>query len=243
MLYQRIVDIRGLADATIELLVDNAMIRTISDLYILKEPQYKMQLRLLPWLWDKKIDQILTSIQQSLTQPLWKRIHAMGIFWVGIQSSKQIALIVNQAGIYLPAHILTFIETYDWHTIHGLWNNIAQAMQEFASDIKNITMREILEQQGLIFEKIDTSIWPLLWKYFVITWTFEQPRSVLVQQIQQRWWEVVTGVSKKVTAVLVWNNPWSKYQQAIKLEIVTFAQLEEMYKHFTPCQVITVYKK
>lgn len=42
------LDIRGLADATIELLVDNAMIRTISDLYILKEPQYKMQLRLLP---------------------------------------------------------------------------------------------------------------------------------------------------------------------------------------------------
>jgi DNA ligase (NAD+) len=226
------LDIRGLADATIELLVDNAMIRTISDLYILKEPQYKMQLRLLPWLWDKKIDQILTSIQQSLTQPLWKRIHAMGIFWVGIQSSKQIALIVNQAGIYLPTQVLTFIKTYDWHTIHGLWNNIAQAMQEFASDIKNIAMREILEQQGLIFEKMDTSMWPLLWKYFVITWTFEQPRSVLVQQIQQRWWEVVSGVSKKITAVLVWNNPWSKYQQAIKLEIITFTQLEEMYNHF-----------
>jgi hypothetical protein len=31
-------------------------------------------------------------------------------------------------------------------------------MQEFASDIKNIAMREILEQQGLIFEKMDTSM-------------------------------------------------------------------------------------
>jgi len=38
-----------------------------------------MQLRLLPGLADRKIKQILESIEQTKTLTLWRRLHAFGI--------------------------------------------------------------------------------------------------------------------------------------------------------------------
>lgn len=89
------MNIDGLGDQVTALFVETKLIKNIADIYRLGDTDKRMQLRALPWLWSKKITQILAEIEKSKTNPLWRLLHGFGISYVGKKVAKMLAISYN----------------------------------------------------------------------------------------------------------------------------------------------------
>ncbi len=82
------MDIDGLGEQIIELLVGQEIIHTFADLYKLTELQYRPTLNALPGFKSKKIDNLVASLEASKTTKLWRILNAIGIRQVGTKTAK-----------------------------------------------------------------------------------------------------------------------------------------------------------
>ena len=81
------MDIEGLGEKNVDLLVDNKLVNTFEDLYRLNEAQ----LAELPRFGKRSAQNLLEGIERSKTQPLGKFIFALGIRHVGESTGKTLA--------------------------------------------------------------------------------------------------------------------------------------------------------
>lgn len=233
------LDISGLWDSLVRLLVEHWYLTSLTDLFTLKNSQ--QSLKTLPKIWQKKVNQLLTSIQQSKHQPLWRRIHAFWIKFVGRKVSKDVAnhfkarkelnnTISNNSVI---EQLLTFLQHEEFlKWVHGLWEQTIYTLCKRASDSVNRVMLQRLKTEWVhrtsaTYRSQDLTNQNNHTEHYLnnmtcvisgsITW---YTRETIRTYIEQLWSRVSSSVTSKTDFLLVWTNPWpNKIDKATKLGI------------------------
>lgn len=206
------MDIAGLSEATLELLISNKYIRDFKDIYALST--YSNELAQLPGMGQKSVEKLLQSIEKSRDVKLENFICALGIPNIGLTASKTIAKCCN-GDVY--AWFNAFFNDFDWTKLEDFGSVMAYNMEEYlrshVADVENLAD----EMKFIISEKSnDNSLSDLK---FCITGSFSQPRDELKKKLEDKGAKFVSSVSKNLDILFCGDNAGSKLTKAQSLGI------------------------
>ncbi|MBW0596312.1 NAD-dependent DNA ligase LigA [Mycoplasma anatis] len=204
------LNIVNLGESNIRIFFELGLIKEVYDIYNLVEHKNKiLQLRTFK---EKKVNNILESIENSKTNKLNKIIFALGIKHIGERASKIIAKKINSISELLTYDIDSLENESDFGT------KSVESLKKWLSDENNVNTINHLSK---IFtssvktnstKKLDNLI-------FVITGTFELKREELKEIIEQNGGVVSSSVSNKTNYLLCGENAGSKKTKAEQLNI------------------------
>ena len=218
---RKAMHIDGLGPEIIKLLFKNGLIHNVADLYDLKISDLKD----LEGLGDKSAQNIINSIQKSKKQGFEKVLYGLGIRHVGETAAKILAKHFKNIDNLMHASVA------DITSIKGIGEKIAESIQKYFSNPKNIALIDRLKQAGLQFQiKPETKkiVDKLHGKKIVISGTFEHfSRDELKQNIEQNGGQIVSSVSKNTDYLLAGEKPGpSKVSKAQSLNIPIISEAE-----------------
>lgn len=212
------MDIDGLGSAIVELLVDNHLIESPADLYELKAEQ----LQKLDRMGKQSAANLISAIEKSKENDLWRLIFALGIRQVGAKAAKVLAM--------------------EFETLEGLQNASLEDLTA-VSDIGGITAgnikdwferpinRELVER--LISLGVNTRcLTEITDKRFagqtiVLTGTLERMTRQEATEIVEKFGGKASGsVSKKTSFVVAGTGAGSKLKKANELGIQVLTEEE-----------------
>ena len=206
---RRAMNMEKVGDRLIETLVDNKLISGFSDLYRLK----KDELLALDRQGEKSVENILNSIELSKKSTLAKFIYALGIRFVGEQTAK-----------LLTDHFVT-VENFlkatkdELETIPEIGPKVSTSILTALEDRGFV--KEVLALSTFIdFEKPKRSKeGPLSGKSFLITGTLPIKRNDAQEIIEAKGGKLLSGVSSKLNYLIAGEEPGSKVDKALSLEV------------------------
>lgn len=216
------MDVDGVGESLIDVLVSNGLITTVSDLYRLTEAQ----LLTLPRLAKKSAQNILAAINASSTRPLANLIFALGIRHVGTTGAEVLA------EKYQSLEKLAAASAEDIAGIEGVGPAISVGVVEFFNHPQTAKLISELKEVGVSLEtqaSDDSAPLPqtLAGKSFVLTGTLEtMDRDTAEKSIKRRGGKVSGSVSKKTDYVLVGASPGSKLAKAQELGITIIDEVQ-----------------
>ena len=207
------LNIEGLGEKNVALLVDSGLVKSLPDLYRLK----KSQLTSLERFADVSAAKLLANLEKSKTAPLAKVITALGIRHVGSQTAIALA---NKFG---SLEKLATAEKDDLLNIPDIGEVVAESILAFFADEDNIKMLEELKSLGLAPTFADLSKAPLAGKSYIISGTLEKyGREAAEDKLRRLGATVTSSVTKTTTALILGAKPGaSKLAKATKLNIPT----------------------
>ncbi len=209
------MNIEGLGERIIEDFYNQDLITKFSDIYNLKD--HKDMLVTLEGFGEKSINNLLNSIENSKNNSLEKLLFALGIKGIGIKSAKILAQ------KYKDIYSIMNISEEELLNTNDIGPVLAQSIISFFNNEDNKKEIEKLIKQGInpkyIIEVSETyEIFKN--KKIVLTGTLEsKSREELKKIIENSGGEVSGTVSKKTDIVIVGQDPGSKYEKAIALNI------------------------
>ncbi|MCB2204311.1 NAD-dependent DNA ligase LigA [bacterium] len=209
------MDIEGLGESVVDVLVDSGLITTYADLYRLHEQREALEQ--LERFGQKSVDNLLTGIEESKQKPLERVIHALGIRFVG----QSVARLLAQHFRSLDA--LERADTEELVAVDGIGPRIADTVQHFFREEATRSLVRQLIDAGVTHEMADDAReeHPFFsGKTFVLTGTLTSMTRDDARGLIERYGGKVTGsVSKKTDAVLAGASAGSKLEKAEKLGI------------------------
>lgn len=200
---KKAMDMAGLGDKIIDFLFEEGIISNILDIYkITKETLQGKE----GWK-DKKIKNMINSIQSTKNIQLWRFINALGIEHIGEGASKKLAELFGLG---------VFKITYDdLLAIDGIGIESAKSFISFIETNKNL-IDELLK----IIEPIAKSNSGILQgETIVITGTLSKSRDEIAIMLENLGAKISSSISKKTTILLAGQNAGSKMDKAIELGI------------------------
>lgn len=206
------MDIVGLGERGVRFLLEHQLIADEADIFYLKGDD----LIELEGFAEKKVENLLKSIETAKQRPLARLISALGIRGVGYTTSE---LLVSH---YHSLNALAATTIEELETIEGLGPIIAQGIMDWFAESRNLALIEKLRQAGVKLEEELTQ--PkgdsLAGLKFVITGTLPtMKRDEVKDLIVQHGGSVVGSVSKKTDYVIVGESAGSKLTKAQSLNI------------------------
>ncbi len=224
---RKAMNIDGLGDRIIEDFYNMGYIKDISDIYRLGH--YRDELTSLEGYGDKSIDNLLTAIENSKTNSLERLLFGLGIPNVGEKTSKMLSI------HYETLDHLMNAEFDELNSIPDIGEIIAKSIIDFFSLEKNQTLIQELKDLQLNMTYTGPKIKNndnFYNKTFVITGTLTKyTRDEVESKIELLGGKTSSSVSGKTTAVIVGENPGSKYEKALKLNIPVWNE-EELEEKF-----------
>ena len=210
------LNIDGLGDKIVELLVKEKKIYDILDLYSLKYED----LENLEGFKEKKINNLLNAIENSKNSDLYRVITALGIEHIGEVASKAIC---NKFGLNLVD--ITF---EDLTSIDGIGEQMANSFLEFMRVNKNIVLKlfDILSPKVTIKEEAKDN--PFKNKTVVVTGTMSKSRDEIKLFLENLGAKVNSSVSKKTDFLIYGEDAGSKYDKALELGVAILTE-DEMH--------------
>ena len=218
------LDIDGLGEKIVQLLIENQLVSTIADIFTLTHDQ----LSALDRLGDKSAQNIIDSINKSKYTTMSRFIHGLGIRNVGAHLSK-----VLESKFNSELNNLISATFDDLIAIDEVGDIVANSIIHYFKDSHNIMVINQCFELGVVFEKIALSSDIFSNKIFVITGTLPSlSRQKAKNIIESNGGKVSSSVSKKTDFLLCGDNPGSKYNKAqdLNIKILNQAQLEELTK-------------
>lgn len=214
---RKAMNIDGLSEKTLELLISHGFLHNYKDIYHLKD--HRDKLILLEGLGEKSVDKLLDSIEKSRTVTLDRFITALGIPNIGSSAAKAISKQFN-GDHYDFVQALT--NGYDFSQIDDFGKITNKSLHDWW-DSKDQMVELLPIEMNFIVENDVGSSSNLNGKSFCITGslTHYQNRDALVKAIEDNGGKYVSGVSKK-TDFLINNDTTStsgKNKKAIELNI------------------------
>jgi DNA ligase (NAD+) len=139
---RRAMDIEGLGEETIALLVDNGLVRDVADLYGLRPEQ----LAPLPRLGQKSADNIVGGVAASLAVPFERALFALGVRMVGETTAKHLARHFRTLDALMAAPLDELAQ------VEEVGEKVAAGVREFFAAPENLALIERLRAAGLSFE-------------------------------------------------------------------------------------------
>ncbi len=222
------MNIEGLGEKIVDTLVDEKLINSVADLFLLKEHTERLE-QLEKW-GKKKTENLINAIEKSKQQPFHRLLFALGIRFVGAKVSKILASTFNSIEKLQNASIEEIA------SIHEIGDKIATSVYQFFKNSYNIMLIEQLQKEGLQFQQNEseaTSSNALLGKTFVFTGELEtMSRSEAAKLVESLGGKESKSVSKNTSYVVVGANAGSKADKArqLNLNILTEEEFLEMVR-------------
>ena len=210
------LNIDGLGDKIVELLVNEKKIFDILDLYSLKYDD----LENLEGFKEKKINNLLNAIENSKNSELYRVLTALGIEHIGEVASKSIC---SKFGLDLVD-----VSFEDLISIDGIGEQMANSFLEFFRVNREFVLKlfDILKPKVTIKEEAKDN--PFKNKTIVITGTMSKSRDEIKLFLEDLGAKVSSSVSKKTDFLIYGEDAGSKYDKAIELGIEILTE-DEMY--------------
>ena len=210
------LNIDGLGDKIVELLVNEKKIFDILDLYSLKYED----LENLEGFKEKKINNLLNAIENSKNSELYRVLTALGLEHIGEVASKSIC---SKFGLDLVD-----VSFEDLISIDGIGEQMANSFLEFFRVNREFVLKlfDILKPKVTIKEEAKDN--PFKNKTVVITGTMSKSRDEIKLFLEDLGAKVSSSVSKKTDFLIYGEDAGSKYDKAIELGIEILTE-DEMY--------------
>lgn len=212
------MNIDGLGNKIVELLVKENIIHDILDLYSL---QYE-NLAPLEGFKEKKINNLLNAITNTKGTQLHRVINALGIEHIGEVASKQICLEFGLNVINIDYDSLVALD--------GIGEQMANSFCEFMRVNKELVLKLIEIISPAVEEKKEVEENAFKGKTVVLTGTMSQSRGAIKKDLENLGAKVSSSVSKKTDFVIYGEDAGSKYDKAVELGVATLTeeQMKEM---------------
>lgn len=210
------MNIEGLGDRVLEDLYNYHYVSDIPDIYELES--HRKELLELEGYGNKKVDNLFASINNSKNNSLEKLLFGLGIKQVGSKMAKTLARIYKTLDNLSNATYEELVEIPDVGEI------IAKSIIDYFNDEDNKNMIDRLKKYGINMEYTSgeevVADENFNGKTFVLTGTLNQiTRDKASEIIENKGGKVTSSVTKKTSVVVVGDNPGSKYDKAVSLNI------------------------
>lgn len=211
---KKALNIEGLGEKIVVQLFENSFVRNIKDIYDLKVEQL---LTLDGWK-QKRANNLICAIQNTIGVELWRFINALGIEHIGEGASKKLA---QNFGIGVFELELSTILSLD-----GFGEEMAYSLVEF-NHANKMLIAELLRiiQPKVELLKVDSSN-PFFNKSIVLTGTLSQPRDEVIKILESKGAKIASSVSKNTDFVICGEKAGSKLERAQTLGVKTLNEQE-----------------
>ena len=212
------MDIEGLGEAVLELLINENLIKKASDIYSLRAPE----LAALPRMGEKSALKLLEAIENSKKNDYYKLIFALGIRHIGLKAAKLLAHRFENMGelIAAPAAEILAIEGFGDIMVQSLKDELAlPETRALIAELKaaGVNMTSLEEKLDSRFEG----------KTFVLTGTLSKyKRDEASAVIEKFGGKTSSSVSKKTDYVLAGEDAGSKLRKANELGVTVISEEE-----------------
>ena len=217
---RKAMDIDGLGDKLVELLVDKSVIFSVADLYELQPTQLVDLERMA----EKSATNLIAAIDASKDTTLAKFLYALGVREVGEATAQTLA---NNFGSMEPitqASVEVLLEIDDVGPI------VAKHIVNFFRNPDNLSIISALREAGVHWPDIDLSRQaspPLTGQTWVITGGMETiSRAEAKDRLQDLGAKVASSVSAKTTRVVAGPGAGSKLSKALALEVAVMDEAQ-----------------
>ena len=222
---RKAMNIEGLGVSLIESLVENNLIKQVTDLYMLQHAS----LCTLDRMGEKSTQNVLNGIEKSKTKPLEKVIYALGIPHIGERTAETIA-----ENIESLTDLLT-IQKETLETLPDIGPTVCQTLSELQTEDSFKTLIETFIQLDINPQSKQKPTGALNGKTALITGTLNTlKRSEAETLLKDKGAKIVSSVSKKLDYLIVGSNPGSKKEKAEKLnkknDTITLLNEEDFHK-------------
>ncbi len=221
---RKAMDIEGLGDKMVDLLCDQGLLKTVADIYRLKQEQLVGLERMA----EKSADNLLMAIEKSKQTSLDKFIYALGIREVGEVTA------FNLANQLLTIEAIQKSSEEDLVKIKDIGEVVAKHIVSFFSNQHNNEVVADLISLGLVWPEIkalsDDEL-PLLNQTWVLTGSLtEMDRNEAKQRLLKLGAKVSGSVSKNTSVVVAGEAAGSKLVKANELGIKVIDEVEFVLK-------------
>lgn len=217
------MNIDGMGETVIEDLYNEGFIKDITDIYNIND--YKDELINLEGYGTKKIENLVAGIEKSKENSLEKLLFGLGIRNVGAKTAKILARYYKNINNLINASL------EELTSINDIGSVIADSIDKYFKDEDNIKIINKLKEFGINMDYINNSSYEekdeFKGKTFVLTGTLVNiTRDRASEIIENLGGRVSSSVSKKTSCVIVGDNPGSKYDRAVELNIPIWQEEE-----------------
>lgn len=218
------MNIDGLGPAIVQLLLDNDIIKSVADLYIIK----KEQLQKLDRFAEKSAANLIKAIEKSKDNNLDRFIFALGIRNIGAKASKLLCERFNSIDLIMNADVNEVSQIDGFGTVMA--ENLVNAFKE--QHTKDLVER--LREYGINMKYTSSSDGGdnrFLDKTFVLTGTLPTMKRKEAQILIEKFGgKVSSSVSKKTDFVVAGEDSGSKLVKAQQLGIEILSEEELINK-------------
>lgn len=220
------MNIEGLGERIIEDFYNLGYLTSIIDIYNLNN--YKEELKELEGFGDKSINKLLDNIELSKRNSLERLLFGLGIKQVGNKMAKTLAK------YYLNIDNIINTDKDTLLKIDDIGDIVSDSIINFFKDKNNIIIInklkdlnvnmnylgrvEVLNKDSIFYNKT-----------IVITGVLSKPRSEIKELLESLGAKVTSSVTKKTDILIIGENPGSKHEKALELNIKIMTE-EELYK-------------
>ncbi|WP_300278032.1 NAD-dependent DNA ligase LigA [Peptacetobacter sp.] len=208
------MDIDGMGESIITLLLKENLIKDISDIYYLK----KEDIIPLERMGEKSANNLIKAIEKSKSNDLWRLINGLGIKFVGVKGAKILASNFKNLDEIIDADVERLQQLEEFGSI------MSESVVEFFAEEKNLLVINKLKEAGVNTEAGEDKSEGIA-KIFegmkiVLTGTLPTlKRNQAKEIIELRGGKAVASVSKSTTFVLAGEAAGSKLTKANDLGI------------------------
>ncbi len=214
------MDIDGLGDVTVSMLLERGFIRDVGDIFYLK----REQLLELPGFKDKSADNLMRAIDAARDRPLARLVYGLGIRHVGATVARMLTAVFPSMDALMDA------TEADLLGVEGVGPRIAESVVFFFDRDENKAVIEKLRRAGVRMAEeapAEAAARPLEGTSFVLTGALEDfTREEASEIIEGLGGRVSGSVSRKTDYVVVGADPGSKLQKARDLGVKTIDEAE-----------------
>lgn len=208
------MNIEGLGESIVGLLLDNNIIKDIADLYYIK----KEDVINLERMGEKSAENLIKAIEKSKRNELYRLINGLGIKYIGVKGAKVLAKNFDSLDEIINADAVQLTNLEEFGDI------MANSVVEFFKEEKNMTVINKLKEAGVNTESIknkDESIVNIFeGMKIVLTGTLPTlKRNDAKEMIEARGGKATSSVSKSTTFVLAGEEAGSKLTKANELGV------------------------
>ena len=212
------LNIEGLGEKNVNLLVDSGLVKNLSDLDRLDAAKVSQLERFA----EVSANKLISAIENSKTAPLAKFITALGIRHVGVQTA------ISLADHFKSLALLIDATADDLLSIPDIGQVVAESILAYFADEDNLKQLQEMRELGVNPFYDDQTTKPLAGQSYVVTGTLSKMgRDEAEARLRELGATVTGSVTKHTTALIVGEKPGSsKTVKAEKLGIPVIHEAE-----------------
>lgn len=226
------MDIQGIGESIVDILVDNKIIENIADIYKLTDHTIQMQLRRFPWFGDKKVAEIANGVEESKQKALRRLLNGLGISHVGKKMAQDLAKqMINDT-----LEMIDLVTNQELlKSIYWIGEKSVESISTFFQDKDNIKLLKQLEAYGVNMDPkkyTDHIRTDEVKGSFSITWSFDVSRKTITEYFQRNGYIFNESPTKTTDFILIGEKASSKKNKAQELGIQIYEWWDTIVKQF-----------